>query len=213
MKNGQEYWKALQVIREWTKQNHISIHDETARKAGAKVENRFWNEHNFVFKENDLFYHAKGATPLDEKFMPDITGPRLVPLNMAESILIVSGETTTTNLGFAPHGAGRNMSRTQHIRSKGNKSIDEIFAEETVGLDVRFYSNEIDISELPSAYKNAQTLKNQMAEFGLGTVIDEILPFGSIMAGDCEKNAPWKLKKRAKIEKIANELKANLSNS
>ena len=29
---GQNYWDALQVIREWTKQNHICIHNATAEK-------------------------------------------------------------------------------------------------------------------------------------------------------------------------------------
>jgi tRNA-splicing ligase RtcB (3'-phosphate/5'-hydroxy nucleic acid ligase) len=193
---GQEYWNALQVIREWTKQNHICIHDATAEKVDARIENRFWNEHNFVFKDGDLFYHAKGATPLNEKFMPDITGPRLIPLNMAEPVLIVSGDTTDSNLGFAPHGAGRNMSRTAHKRSKAEKSISEIFEEETVGLDIRFFSGEIDISELPSAYKNAESVRTQMEEFGLGTVLDEVLPYGSIMAGDWLKNAPWRGKRR-----------------
>jgi len=196
---GQNYWDALQVIRKWTKQNHICIHDATAEKAGATVENRFWNEHNFVFKDGDLFYHAKGATPLSEKYMPDITGPRLIPLNMAEPILIVEGETTASNLGFAPHGAGRNISRTAHRKSKGERPIAEIFAEETKGLDVRFYSNEIDITELPSAYKNADTVREQMDEFGLGKVIDEVLPYGSIMAGDWQKNAPWRVRRRKKM--------------
>jgi len=195
---GQHYWNALQTIREWTKLNHSIIHDLIATEAGATVENRFWNEHNFVFKDGDLFYHAKGATPLDSKFMNDITGPRLIPLNMAEPILIVAGETTTNNLGFAPHGAGRNVSRTAHRKSKGDQSIESIFAEETVGLDVRFFSNEIDITELPSAYKSAATVRNQMKEFGLGEVIDEVLPFGCIMAGDVQKNAPWKKKKANK---------------
>lgn len=195
---GKEYWKALQVIRKWTKQNHICLHEATAAKAGAKVENRFWNEHNFVFKDGDLFYHAKGATPLDKKFMPDITGPRLIPLNMAEPILIVEGETTATNLGFAPHGAGRNMSRTSHRKSKGETPITAIFEEETKGLDVRFFSNEIDITELPSAYKNAATVRNQMDEFGLGKVIDEVMPYGSIMAGDYKFNPPWKVRREKK---------------
>ena len=198
---GKEYWKALQVIREWTKQNHHVIHAATAEKAGATIENRFWNEHNFVFKAGDLFYHAKGATPLNEKFMPDITGPRLIPLNMAEPVLIVEGESTASNLGFAPHGAGRNVSRTRHKKSKGDTPIEEIFAEETKGLDVRFFSKEIDISELPSAYKSAKMVRKQMEEFGLGNVIDEVMPYGSIMAGDYGKNAPWKVKKRLKRER------------
>ena len=198
---GQDYWEALQVIRQWTKQNHICIHNATVEKIGASVENRFWNEHNFVFKDGDLFYHAKGATPLDAKFMPDITGPRLIPLNMAEPILIVEGATTATNLGFAPHGAGRNISRTQHRVSKGETPIEEIFAEETKGLDVRFFSNEIDITELPSAYKSAATVRAQMEEFGLGRVIDEVLPYGSVMAGDWQKNAPWRKKKKGRKNK------------
>lgn len=195
-KEGQMYWEALQIIRSWTKLNHEVLHDATLEKLGIEKENRYWNEHNFVFKDGDLFYHAKGATPLDAKFMPDITGPRLIPLNMAEPVLIVEGNTTATNLGFAPHGAGRNTSRTQHRKSKGEKTILEIFEEETKGLDVRFFSNEIDITELPSAYKNADSVRNQMEEFGLGTVIDEVLPYGCIMAGNWEVNAPWKKRRR-----------------
>lgn len=193
---GKTYWEALQIIRSWTKLNHEVLHDATIEKLGIEKENRYWNEHNFVFKDGDLFYHAKGATPLDAKFMPDIIGPRLIPLNMAEPVLIVSGETTENNLGFAPHGAGRNTSRSQHRKSKGEKTIMEVFEEETKGLDVRFFSNEVDITELPSAYKNAESVRNQMEEYGLGKVIDEVLPYGCIMAGNWEINAPWKKSRR-----------------
>lgn len=200
--DGQEYWKALQVIRNWTKQNHVCIHDATAEKAGAKVENRFWNEHNFVFKQDDLFYHAKGATPLDASFMPDITGPRLIPLNMAEPVLVVSGETTKSNLGFAPHGAGRNLSRNAHRKTKMGQTNEAVFAEETEGLDVRFFSNNIDVTELPSAYKNAAAVRAQMNEFGLGEVVDEVMPFGCIMAGDVGRDAPWRKKRRAKGKEV-----------
>lgn len=191
---GKDYWQALQTIRQWTKTNHKVIHNSVAETLEIDIENRYWNEHNFVFKDGDLFYHAKGATPLEAKFMPDITGPRLIPLNMSEPVLIVEGATTKTNLGFAPHGAGRNVSRTQHRNSKTG-SIMQIFKEETRGLDVRFFSKEIDITELPSAYKNAQTVRNQMEEYNLGNVIDEVLPYGCIMAGDWQKNAPWRVKR------------------
>lgn len=193
---GKSYWEALQIVREWTKLNHLIIHLATADKIGATILDRFWNEHNFVFKEDDLFYHAKGATPLDNKFVPDsLTGLRLIPLNMSQPVLIVKGNTTENNLGFAPHGAGRNISRAQHKRNKANKTDSEIFAEETQGLDVRFFSNNIDISELPSAYKDANMVKRQMQAFGLGEVVDEIMPYGCIMAGDWENNAPWRAKR------------------
>lgn len=197
--DGKTYWEALQIIREWTKLNHAILHDEVGLKLNIGINDRFWNEHNFVFKDGDLFYHAKGATPLDDKFVPDTkNGLRLIPLNMSEPVLIVKGSTTENNLGFAPHGAGRNISRGQHKRNKAHKTIDEIFAEETQGLDVRFFSKNIDISELPSAYKNAEMVKRQMIEFGLGEVVDEIMPFGCIMAGDWEIDAPWRKKKDAK---------------
>ena len=117
--------------------------------------------------------------------MPDSQeGLRLIPLNMAEPILIVRGETTENNLGFAPHGAGRNVSRTAHLATKGDRSVRDIFDEETAGLDVRFFSGSIDITELPSAYKNAATVQRQMAEFGLGEVVDRVLPYGCIMAAN-----------------------------
>ncbi len=196
---GKVYWEALQLVRTWTKLNHTTIHNATSQKLNKDPLDRFWNEHNFVFKENDLFYHAKGATPLDDKFVPDSKdGLRLVPLNMREPVLIIKGKTTDNNLGFAPHGAGRNISRGKHKKNNIHKTIQQIFYEETQGLDVRFFSNQIDISELPSAYKSADMVKRQMQEFGLGEVVDEIMPYGCIMAGDWTYNAPWKIKARKK---------------
>ena len=192
-KDGKDYWEALQIVREWTKLNHKTIHNETVKKVGVEPLLQFWNEHNFVFKEDDIFYHAKGATPLDDKFVPDsYNGLRLIPLNMSEPVLIVKGETTETNLGFAPHGAGRNISRTAHKRKNNDKTVEQIFEEETKGLDIRFFSGNIDISELPTAYKNADNVQAQMKEFGLGKVVDRIIPYGCIMAGDWLKDAPWK---------------------
>ncbi|WP_425459592.1 RtcB family protein [Epilithonimonas xixisoli] len=202
---GEQYWEALQLIRKWTKENHESIHNATLEKLNIEKQNRYWNEHNFVFRDGDLFYHAKGATPLDDKFLPDITGPRLIPLNMAEPVLIVQGTTNDRNLGFAPHGAGRNFSRTQHKKSLAHKTIDEVFAEETQGLDIRFFTNEIDISELPSAYKSAKNVRAQIEEYGLCEVLDEVMPYGCIMAGDVGKNASWKKKKKFRQQNNENK--------
>lgn len=196
-KEGKDYWEALQIIREWTKLNHTVLHNAVVEGLNSSINFRFWNEHNFVFKDGENFYHAKGATPLDDKFVPDSeNGLRLIPLNMAEPVLIVKGETTENNIGFAPHGAGRNLSRSAHKRTKADKTILQVFKEETKGLDVRFFSGNIDISELPSAYKNADNVQEQMKKFKLGEVVDRILPYGCIMAGDWEKDAPWKNRKR-----------------
>ncbi len=189
---GRAYWDALQLIRAWTKLNHTLIHDATAAQVAGHVRDRFWNEHNFVFRKGDLYYHAKGATPVDDAFLPDTDGRQIVPLNMGAPIQVVRGQTTATNLGFAPHGAGRNLSRSAHIRRQDGRSEAEIFAAETQGLDVRFYSGIVDISELPSAYKSAASVAAQMRQFDLATVVDEIAPHGSIMAGDWQRDAPWR---------------------
>ena len=184
---GKQYWDDLQLVREWTKQSHKAIHELASREmpAGEQIRESHWNEHNFVFREGSTFYHAKGATPIHPPYLPDMDmrGFQIVPLNMAQPILFVRGRRTKKNLGFAPHGAGRNMSRTAHKKLQGERPADEILAEETGRLDIRFWTGKIDISELPSAYKNAFSVQKQMEDFKLAWITDRIMPHGSIMAG------------------------------
>ncbi|WP_293861358.1 RtcB family protein [uncultured Alsobacter sp.] len=195
--DGESYFAALQAIRSWTKASHFVLHDMAAERVGAKVSDRFWNEHNFVFRKSDgLFYHGKGATPAFAGFAPDATDLTLIPLNMAEPVLIVRGRDAPHALGFSPHGAGRNFSRGQHRRQNAGRPDAEIFAQETAGIDARFYCGVADISELPSAYKNAAAVRAQIERFGLADVVDEVVPYGSIMAGDWQANAPWRRKRQ-----------------
>ena len=176
--DGKDYWDALQIVRSWTKQNHLAIHNAI----GLPSSEIFWNEHNFVFKDVEYYIHAKWSTPLEDKFVPDSTnGLRLIPMNMSEPVLIVRWK------WFAPHWAGRNLSRTQHMKSQ-TKTIDEIIKEETKWLDIRFFWDP-DISELPSAYKNAQSVRSDMEKYGLGEIVDQIMPYWCIMAGNQKK--PW----------------------
>lgn len=182
---GRAYWEALQVVRRWTKANHIVIHDLTAAKIGNAIADRFWNEHNFVFRKPDgRFYHGKGATPNWSGFSEDDDGRTLVPLNMAEPVLVLKHRDNRDALGFAPHGAGRNIGRKAFLRDNR--------PELPTGIDARFYCGEADLSELPPAYKNAASVRSQIAAYGLGEVIDEVIPYGSIMAGDWESEAPWR---------------------
>ncbi|MBB6464530.1 hypothetical protein HNQ96_000377 [Aminobacter lissarensis] len=198
---GDLYWEALQAIRQWTKGNHLIIHDMAAEKLSARVSDRFWNEHNFVFRRSDgLFYHGKGATPAFDGWAHDATDLTLIPLNMAEPVLIVRGKNAENGLGFSPHGAGRNYSRTQHKRQQAGRSDAAIFAAETKGIDARFFSGRTDISELPSAYKNAAAVRRQIERYGLAEIVDEVLPYGCIMAGDWQADAPWRKKRQARQE-------------
>ncbi|MEL6235240.1 MAG: RtcB family protein [Pseudomonadota bacterium] len=185
---GESYWAALQIIRAWTKASHFALHDAVGPAA-----DRFWNEHNFVFRKTDgFFYHAKGATPAYPGWAADATDFTLIPLNMAEPVLIARGLNNPDALGFSPHGAGRNYSRAEHLR----RGVADLSAE-TEGLDTRFFCGIPDPSELPSAYKNAAEVRRQIAQFQLAEIVDEVLPFGAIMAGNWEQDAPWRKKKQA----------------
>lgn len=196
-REGEAYWAALQAIRAWTKANHFAIHDRVADALGYKVADRFWNEHNFVFRKSDgLFYHAKGATPAWSDFAADASGLTLIPLNMAEPILITRGRNADNGLGFAPHGAGRNVSRTAYMRRHAGMTETDMVEAQTRGLDVRFFCGVPDVSELPGAYKSAETVRNQIVQYGLADIVDEVAPIGCIMAGDWQRNAPWRKKRR-----------------
>lgn len=200
---GQDYWEALQLARDWTKLNHSLVHDMIAQKSGVTPHDRFWNEHNFVFKRNGLYYHAKGATPAWEGFSEDADryGRTIIPLNMSQPVLIVNGSDNPDSLGFSPHGAGRNMSRTAHKKTLEGRTIEEVFAEETKNIDARFQAGKVDTSELPSAYKNADSVADQIERLGLAKVNDRIMPHGSIMAGDIEPH--WKKRKRKRNQECS----------
>ena len=188
---GKDYWEALQYVARWTKANHESIHSRFLERIGAERIASFGNEHNFVWKRGDHFYHGKGATPAwKDKGGRPLLG--LIPLNMAEPILIVLGKDNEEYLSFAPHGAGRNLSRTalrkQHPAADHRKNLIE---HHTRNIDVRWFNGEPDLSETPIAYKNAEEIRQQIKHFRLADIVGEIQPLGCIMAGQ-SKTPPWK---------------------
>ncbi len=194
---GRDYWDALQLIRKWTKANHNAIHQATVEVARVgDVGDRYWNEHNFVFKRGDLFYHGKGATPAWGDYAADATGLTLIPLNMSEPVLVVRGKDAAHGLGFSPHGAGRNFSRSEHKRRMGSVTPDEMLKAETEGLDIRFHAGGVDASELPSSYKSADSVVAQIKSYDLAEIEDYIDPYGCIMAGDVPPF--WKNKKKGR---------------
>jgi hypothetical protein len=156
----------------------------------AQIVDRFWNEHNFVWQKPDgLFYHGKGATPAFPNFAADTNGLTLIPMNMAEPILIARGLNAPNGLGFAPHGAGRNLSRTAFKKTLGEHGRSGIAPRRRPGpdwLDARWFSGTPDTSEMPGGYKNAESVRRQIARFGLAEIVDEVLPFGCIMAGEID---------------------------
>lgn len=204
---GKLYWEALQYVSRWTLANHQSIHERFLEKIGKTAVSAFGNEHNFVWKKQNpegetIFLHGKGATPAwkNEQGNP-LLG--LIPLNMGAPILIVLGKDNQDCLGFAPHGAGRNISRTAlkkrfYAANRDNdpELVERAIAEATKGLDIRWFCGKPDLSESPIAYKSADQVIDQIGKFDLADIVAEIQPLGSIMAGESEIPY-WKKKREA----------------
>jgi RNA-splicing ligase RtcB len=196
---GKEYWEALEFVKHWTHNNHLAIHQTTLRNlegTGVEVLGSIFNEHNFVWKLGHTYSHGKGATPAWRGNV------EIIPLNMAQPILLVRGKDNQEFCGFAPHGAGRNLSRSKLIAPyKDNRGVSPEVArvlldDQTAGLDIRWYNGKADISELPFAYKPAEKIKQEIQDYDLATIVGEIQPLGCIMAGDTYRS--WERKKNGR---------------
>lgn len=197
--DGAAYWQALQYVARWTKANHQSIHQRFLERIESKCIYELGNEHNFVWKRGNSFYHGKGATPAwKDKDCRPLLG--LIPLNMAEPILMVLGGDNQKFASFAPHGAGRNISRRAYLKKykrrngpeKGTldtKAISRDIAQTTQHIQVRWYLGEPDLTETPMGYKSADEIIRQTKKYDLARVIAQITPRGCIMAGRKPKQA------------------------
>jgi RNA-splicing ligase RtcB len=200
---GTQYWQALEYAQRWTIANHTLIHSKTLQRIEQTPIATISNAHNFVWEHKGKIMHGKGATPawLDPLGRKSLG---IIPLNMSSEILITLGSNNTDFLSFSPHGAGRNKSRSalmENYKDKKTKELDRNLIEKdfknaTLGLDIRWASKKIDISECPIGYKNKEMIKLQLKNFNLATLVSEVQPMGCIMAGEFEM--PWNIKKKKK---------------
>jgi len=200
---GSQYWEALEYVSRWTSVNHEVIHEKFLQAAGCLSITSIANHHNAVWRHEARIYHGKGATPAwkDSQGRPQLG---LIPLNMGREILLVEGMDNHQFLSFAPHGAGRNRSRTVIKREfldpatglEDTNAIKNAIAQQTKNIIIEWASGKPDISESPLGYKSASKVKQEIADFGLAKIIGEIYPRGCIMAGEIK--APWKKSRQAK---------------
>jgi len=75
---GQEYWKAMELMGQYAAANHACIHRHIAENLGAQVLLDLENHHNFAWKEKhvidnverEVIVHRKGATPAGQGVAP-----------------------------------------------------------------------------------------------------------------------------------------------
>lgn len=183
---GREYLAALRLVEAWTRLNHKAIHFAFYKMVNATCEQVIFNPHNFIFMDDaGLVSHAKGATPVMAQHLPH--GRAIIPMNMAEPALVVapSPQSPRMALGFAPHGAGRNMSRKVYKASVDDHAAR--YSEDVGSIDMRWYLGHPDLSECASAYKPAKAVIDVISDCNLAAIVDEIIPVGCMMAGSDTK--------------------------
>lgn len=174
---GQEYWLAMNLAGEYASACHEIIHQKIAKELGAEILAKIENHHNFAWKEiynnEEVIVHRKGATPASK----DVMG--IIPGSMTAPGFLVRGKGEENAINSASHGAGRQMSRTQAIKSLSQNKIND-------------YLNDFGITligggkdEAPMAYKNIHEVMN--AQQDLVDVVATFTPKMVRMADDGSK--------------------------
>jgi len=153
---GQEYWMAMNLAGDYASACHEVIHQRLTKAIGAEVLAKVENHHNFAWKETwqgqDVIVHRKGATPASK----DVMG--IIPGSMTAPGYLVRGKGEMDSINSASHGAGRQMSRTQAIKTITRNDMQTMLKDHGVtligaGLD-----------EAPMAYKNIEAVMASQTE-------------------------------------------------
>ncbi|RQO30285.1 RNA-splicing ligase RtcB [Taibaiella sp. KBW10] len=143
---GQEYWIAMNLAGDYASACHEVIHNKISKALGAQVLAKVENHHNFAWKETwngeEVIVHRKGATPAGK----DVMG--IIPGSMTAPGFLVRGKGSENAINSASHGAGRQMSRTQAVKSLSKEKVKAVLEQHNITLIGA------GIDEAPMAYKD-----------------------------------------------------------
>lgn len=171
---GQEYWLAMNLAGDYASACHEVIHRKLTKAIGAQVLAKVENHHNFAWKEmldgQEVIVHRKGATPASAGVLG------IIPGSMTAPGFLVRGKGNAAALHSASHGAGRQMSRTQAIKTVSKADLRTILQDVGVSL----IGGGLD--EAPMAYKNIHEVMD--AQQDLVEVVAKFSPKMVRMADD-----------------------------
>lgn len=171
---GQEYWMAMNLAGDYASACHEVIHQKLTKAIGGTVLARVENHHNFAWKETlngeEVIVHRKGATPAGKGVMG------IIPGSMTAPGFLVRGKGESSALHSASHGAGRQMSRTQAIKSVSKQQMSQILQD----LGVSLIGGGRD--EAPMAYKDIHQV--MAAQSNLVDIVAQFTPKMVRMAND-----------------------------
>jgi tRNA-splicing ligase RtcB (3'-phosphate/5'-hydroxy nucleic acid ligase) len=112
---GEEYWAAMELMGKYASANHHIIHRQIVKAMGEQPLLQLENHHNFAWREQhggrQVIVHRKGATPAGRGVLG------IIPGSMAAPAYVVEGLGNEASLQSAAHGAGRQMSRGEAMRT------------------------------------------------------------------------------------------------
>ncbi|MGQ9903169.1 MAG: RtcB family protein [Anaerolineae bacterium] len=172
---GQEYWVSMNLAGRYASANHRVIHRNVAKAAGLNPAAVVENHHNFAWIETlpdgrQVYVHRKGATPAARGVLG------VIPGTMGDLGYVVRGLGNPASLNSASHGAGRQMSRNEALKSITKTMRDQYLRDKGVtllggGLD-----------EAPQAYKNINEVMS--AQSDLVEIIGRFRPCIVMMTDD-----------------------------
>ncbi len=153
---GQEYWRAMELMGLYAAANHACIHESVTRHLGARVLFGLENHHNFAWKERhdgrEVIVHRKGATPAGAGVLG------IIPGSMATLTYVARGLGNEDSLLSASHGAGRVMSRTQAKKAFQWSDVLPVLKERRVQL------MSAGLDEVPMVYKDIDAVMRAQAD-------------------------------------------------
>lgn len=171
---GQEYWMAMNLAGDYASACHEVIHHKMANALGGSILARVENHHNFAWKEtlngDEVIVHRKGATPAAKGVLG------IIPGSMTAPGFLVRGKGEEQSIHSAAHGAGRQMSRTQAIKSISQSDMQSVLAQSGVSLIGA------GMDEAPMAYKDIHAVME--AQTDLVDVVATFMPKIVRMADD-----------------------------
>ncbi len=153
---GREYWRAMELMGEYSSANHQLIHKKIARNLGVDVLADVENHHNFAWKEThggrEVVVHRKGATPAALGTLG------IIPGSMGTPGYVVRGKGNEKSLLSASHGAGRRMSRNAAKNTFTKRQMLDFLAERGITL------LSAGLDECPMAYKDIDEVMREQED-------------------------------------------------
>ena len=147
---AKKYLEDLQIATKFSQLNRKIIADEILNKMGWKEKSSFESIHNYIGDDGVI---RKGSIRADK-------GKKvIIPLNMRDGAIIATGKGNPDWNNSAPHGAGR-----QYSRSEASKLLDiEEFKKAMQGIHSSCISKST-LDEAPMAYKNAAEIIDNVSD-------------------------------------------------